>query len=468
MEEAPSGNDQSQTQDTDRLLQAGISAARAGERARARNLLLRAVAQDEANVSAWLWLSQVLRSPGGQKACAEKALALDPAGSEARRLLASARKTLADDLLRKGIAAARLGQRERACILLKQAIQEDNRNPSAWLWLSKVARSSSERKTYRKNANALKSRLQAAHKRPIQASQRGKPHTSPRRGSGTATRTQLPAAIADKRGLVRALPTWFPLAFVIASMVLLLISTLMLARSVMARAVSPLLGEASASLSSQVSPPAPMPVETQIASPTPTSEPVDSATAVATAWTADDEQSSVASPTADAADPAPVAEPAITYLPTRIVIPAIGVDAPIVPMGMTMEEVEGTPQARWTVPDPPIAGWHETSSPLGAPGNVVINGHNFPQNAVFRDLYKIEPGKQVVLFSDQTPFAYEVTDVILLPEANQPLEVQQANASYIQPTDDERTTLVTCHPYGSIRYRLIVIAHRVELAQAGE
>jgi sortase A len=460
MEEAPSGNNQSQTQDTDRLLQAGISAARAGERARARNLLLRAVAQDETNASAWLWLSQVLRSSGGQKACAEKALTLDPAGSEARRLLASARKTLADDLLRKGIAAARLGQRERACTLLKQAIQEDNRNPSAWLWLSKVARNSSERKTYRKNANALKSRLQAA--------QRGKPLTSPRRGPGTATRTRLPAAIADKRGLARALPTWFPLAFVIASMMLLLISTLMLARSVMARAVSPLPGEASASLSSQVSLPAPRPVETQTASPTPTSEPVDSATAVATAWTTDEEQSSVAPPTADAADPAPVAELAITYLPTRIVIPAIGVDAPIVPMGMTMEEVEGTPQARWTVPDPPIAGWHETSSPLGVPGNVVINGHNFPQNAVFRDLYKIEPREQVVLFSDQTPFAYEVTDVILLPEANQPLEVQQANASYIQPTDDERTTLVTCHPYGSIRYRLIVIAHRVELAQAGE
>ncbi|MBL7063990.1 MAG: hypothetical protein ISS49_07240 [Anaerolineae bacterium] len=27
--------------------------------------------------------------------------------------------------------------------------------------------------------------------------------------------------------------------------------------------------------------------------------------------------------------------------------------------------------------------------------------------------------------------------------------------------DDERLTLVTCHPYGSLRYRLIVVAHPV-------
>ncbi len=45
----------------------------------------------------------------------------------------------------------------------------------------------------------------------------------------------------------------------------------------------------------------------------------------------------------------------------------------------------------------------------------------------------------------------------------QPLEVRQANARYIQPTDDERVTLVTCHPYGSTRFRLIVIARPAEV-----
>ncbi|NBD36693.1 MAG: hypothetical protein GVY30_11950, partial [Chloroflexi bacterium] len=32
---------------------------------------------------------------------------------------------------------------------------------------------------------------------------------------------------------------------------------------------------------------------------------------------------------------------------------------------------------------------------------------------------------------------------------------------HIQPTEDERLTLVTCHPYGSIANRLLVVAHPV-------
>jgi sortase (surface protein transpeptidase) len=52
-----------------------------------------------------------------------------------------------------------------------------------------------------------------------------------------------------------------------------------------------------------------------------------------------------------------------------------------------------------------------------------------------------------------------VTEVLILPEAGQPLEVRIENAYYVLPTDDERLTLVTCHPYGSLRNRLIVIAH---------
>ena len=46
-------------------------------------------------------------------------------------------------------------------------------------------------------------------------------------------------------------------------------------------------------------------------------------------------------------------------------------------------------------------------------------------------------------------------------DAGLPLEVRVKNASYIQPTRDERLTLVTCHPYGSLRNRLIVIARPV-------
>jgi len=147
--------------------------------------------------------------------------------------------------------------------------------------------------------------------------------------------------------------------------------------------------------------------------------------------------------------------------PTRIVISELGVDAPVVPVSPYPIEVDGQTQAAWEVPMMYAAGWHETSAPLGVPGNTVLNGHNTTHGEVFRDLYTLEPGDTIIVYSDDTPHTYAVTEILILPEAGQPLEVRLENARYIMPTEDERLTLVTCHPYGSLRYRLIVIAHPV-------
>lgn len=153
--------------------------------------------------------------------------------------------------------------------------------------------------------------------------------------------------------------------------------------------------------------------------------------------------------------PTPTPTPA---LPTRIVIPAIGVDGPVVPVSWETVEVGDQTQAAWEVPDMYAAGWHETSAPLGVPGNTVLNGHNTTNGEIFRDLYTLEIGDTITVYSDDTSYDYAVTAVLILPEAGQPLEVRVENARYILPTEDERLTLVTCHPYGSLRYRLIVIA----------
>jgi len=146
-------------------------------------------------------------------------------------------------------------------------------------------------------------------------------------------------------------------------------------------------------------------------------------------------------------------------LPTHILIPAIGVDAPIVPVSwQPAEVVDGQTQVAWKVPDMYAAGWHETSASLGVVGNTVLNGHNTTNGEVFRDLYTLEAGNVITLYSGDVSYTYAVSETLILPEAGQPLEVRLENARYILPTDDERLTLVTCHPYGSLRYRLIVIA----------
>jgi tetratricopeptide (TPR) repeat protein len=56
----------------------GIARAKAGEREQARELLLRAVARDERNVQAWLWLSGVVEGIEDRRVALENVLTLDP------------------------------------------------------------------------------------------------------------------------------------------------------------------------------------------------------------------------------------------------------------------------------------------------------------------------------------------------------------------------------------------------------
>ena len=162
--------------------------------------------------------------------------------------------------------------------------------------------------------------------------------------------------------------------------------------------------------------------------------------------------------------PTPSPTPLISTPPKQIQIPSIELDAPVIPTEWEAETgSDGTPQVVWIVPDWKAVGWHYTSAPLGMPGNTVMNGHNTTRGEVFRDLYKTEIGDQIlVIGEDDNTYEYRIKDIYILEEAGQPVDVRLENARYIQPTEDERLTLVTCHPYGSTRYRLIVIAKPVD------
>jgi tetratricopeptide (TPR) repeat protein len=70
------------------VLRQGIAAAKAGQRERARDLLMQVVEQNEGNLPAWLWLSGVLDSLEDQVICLENVLALDPDNQAARKGLA--------------------------------------------------------------------------------------------------------------------------------------------------------------------------------------------------------------------------------------------------------------------------------------------------------------------------------------------------------------------------------------------
>jgi LPXTG-site transpeptidase (sortase) family protein len=171
---------------------------------------------------------------------------------------------------------------------------------------------------------------------------------------------------------------------------------------------------------------------------------------------------------ADTATPTPRPTPTATPVwrgtePLEVSIPAIDLEAPVTPIGWAMVRVRGTSQPMWQVPDWRAAGWHDTSARLGVTGNTVLNGHNSGDGEVFRDLYRLETGAQIfVTGEDGEVYVYRVAEKYILREAGQPVEVRLENARYIQQTADERLTLVTCHPYGSLANRLIVIAYPVQ------
>jgi LPXTG-site transpeptidase (sortase) family protein len=153
--------------------------------------------------------------------------------------------------------------------------------------------------------------------------------------------------------------------------------------------------------------------------------------------------------------PAPTATPAI---PDRILINAIGLDAPVIPVGQHALKLGGQLYSQWDVPNERAAGWQQSSAPLGQIGNTVLDGHHNVYGEVFHHLVLLKPGDIVTLESHGQPYYYIVAQTMTLAEDGQPVDVRLANARWILPTDDERVTLITCWPYNANTHRLVVIA----------
>jgi sortase A len=164
--------------------------------------------------------------------------------------------------------------------------------------------------------------------------------------------------------------------------------------------------------------------------------------------------------TAQPASASPIAEPdqPIGLIPDRLVIPAIKVDAPIVPTKVKEIQYEGQTYYQWLAPNKPAVGWHDSSALLGVPGNTVLNGHHNEYGKVFKDLVTLQVGDLIEVHSGDQVFKYKVALNMLLPESFKSLSIRLDNARWILPTNDERLTLITCWPPLSNTYRVIVVA----------
>ena len=126
-------------------------------------------------------------------------------------------------------------------------------------------------------------------------------------------------------------------------------------------------------------------------------------------------------------------------------IPAIGVDKTVVE-GVRVGDLRKGPG-------------HYPATPLpGQAGNAAIAGHRTTYGAPFGEIDKLAPGDQVLVTTLQGEFIYEVVPqgeghghFIVAPHQ---IEVLEQNFS----ENPNRLTLTACHPKGSARQRIIVVA----------
>lgn len=153
-------------------------------------------------------------------------------------------------------------------------------------------------------------------------------------------------------------------------------------------------------------------------------------------------------------------------LPSRLVIPSIKADMPVVELGWSAKkDASGAIFSEWDVAEF-AAGWHKNSALPGESGNIVLSGHNNVKGAVFRELDQLKRGDRLQLVAGGREYTYTVDEVLIVPEKNASAEQRRENADYIKPTTDDRVTLVSCWPRNDNSHRIIVIAKPATLARS--
>ena len=122
--------------------------------------------------------------------------------------------------------------------------------------------------------------------------------------------------------------------------------------------------------------------------------------------------------------------------PTRLVIPRINVDVPVVE-GVDWEQLKKG------------AGHLIGSANPGERGNVFIAGHNDIYGEIFRDLKDLKVGDEITAYAGQQVYRYIVRATRI---------VEPDDVSVMYPTSSPVLTLMTCHPYMVDSHRLVVIA----------
>jgi LPXTG-site transpeptidase (sortase) family protein len=132
------------------------------------------------------------------------------------------------------------------------------------------------------------------------------------------------------------------------------------------------------------------------------------------------------------------AAPLARSVPVRLEIPTIGVDTPVIPVGLAPDGTVGVPPIEANAP----AGWYQNSPTPGQLGPSVILGHvtvGQYGNGVFLHLARLTAGDQVTLvLQDGASAVFTVDSVQTVAKAHFPTQSVYGNV------DRPELRLITC------------------------
>lgn len=162
-----------------------------------------------------------------------------------------------------------------------------------------------------------------------------------------------------------------------------------------------------------------------------------------------------------AEEPSATAHPSYG-VPVRLKIPRIGVDAPVVGVGVTPEGIMESPEG------PEATGWYEPGVRPGDEGSAVIAGHSGYRTgpAVFDDLTELREGDRIYVLDDTgTSIAFQVAESRLYdPDARA--------AEVFTRAEGRHLNLITCTGVwdaaaGTHSNRLVVFADAIPPSSPG-
>ena len=114
-------------------------------------------------------------------------------------------------------------------------------------------------------------------------------------------------------------------------------------------------------------------------------------------------------------------------------IPTLNIECPWWTWAGQTTIIDGQAVSEWEVADYAV-GFLKTTALPGAIGNTVMSGHNNINGEVFKYLILVKIGEDIFVYADDRTYRYTVTEKLLLPERDMPLDVRMQNAQWIAPT----------------------------------